>query len=461
MRIPATPPDFREVFRRQMKAVAAGGPGELNVLAARAAKASPIDGKGRYLHWEDFRFRPTPDGIDPALWWSLVRRAREARASALPLTDKRGAAFFFVPTDTIARALHEIDSQTRGGVRLDTIVPSDMEAKSFLITSLIEEPFNSSVLEGAVATRERAKKIIRENREPKTLGERMIVNNYRAIEFIKRQKDEALTPALVCELHRLTTAGTLENPAMTGVLRRPQDNINVEDVITGDILHAPPPAQTLPARLDALCEFANSDDEEGPFIHPILRAVMLHFMLAYDHPFVDGNGRTARALYYWAVVRYGYWLLEYVSISKAINEAPTRYGMAFLETETDEGDLTYFINHQLDMILTGIKSLYAFIDKKKAEVETLQKVLSDGRLRASFNHRQLALLNEAARASSRIFTIEEHRKAHGVSYLTARKDLEGLAAANFLEKRKQGVASLYRPAKGLAGKLAQISGGGA
>ncbi len=56
-------------------------------------------------------------------------------------------------------------------------------------------------------------------------------------------------------------------------------------------------------------------DKADFFIHPVIRAILLHFMLAYDHPFVDGTGRTARALFYWSMAHQGYWLMDFISIT--------------------------------------------------------------------------------------------------------------------------------------------------
>jgi Fic family protein len=51
------------------------------------------------------------------------------------------------------------------------------------------------------------------------------------------------------------------------------------------------------------------------FIHPVVRAIILHFMIGCGHLFVDGNGRTARALFYWSVLHQKYRLMEFISIS--------------------------------------------------------------------------------------------------------------------------------------------------
>src|SRR5207302_11428896 len=118
----------------------------------------------------------------------------------------------------------------------------------------------------------------------------------------------------------------------------------------GALLHQPPPAEQLPKRLVTMCRFANSELGGAGFVHPVIRAILLHFWLGYDHPFEDGNGRTARALFYWYMRTHGYWLVEYLSISRILQNAPAKYTRAFLLTETDERDATYFIVYQLEVL---------------------------------------------------------------------------------------------------------------
>jgi Fic family protein len=106
----------------------------------------------------------------------------------------------------------------------------------------------------------------------------------------------------------------------------------------GKPIHKPPPAEQLPERMQLLCDFANESDNGERFVHPVIRAILLHFWLAYDHPFEDGNGRTARILFFWLMRIRGYWLAEYLPISRFIRKAPANSARAFMETETDEGD---------------------------------------------------------------------------------------------------------------------------
>ncbi|HEY5741239.1 MAG TPA: Fic family protein, partial [Terrimicrobiaceae bacterium] len=67
-------------------------------------------------------------------------------------------------------------------------------------------------------------------------------------------------------------------------------------MIFGQVYHDPPPPEELETRMVAMCAFANGETP-GFFVHPAVRAIILRFWLTYDHPFVYGNGRTARALF--------------------------------------------------------------------------------------------------------------------------------------------------------------------
>jgi Fic family protein len=235
------------------------------------------------------------------------------------------------------------------------------------------------------------------------------------------------------------TAETLENSDAAGRLRRPDEPVYVQNELTGEIFHTPPSAEELPARVEEMCRFANGDSPKH-FVHPAIRAILLHFWLAYDHPFVDGNGRTARCLFYWAMIRHQYWLFEYISISEILLKAPAKYALAFLYAETDGNDLTYFILHQAKVISRAIERLHEYIDTKIQELTSVEAVLKSG---AGLNYRQEALIAHALRNPGARYTIEAHRNSHNIAYETARGDLVALANIGWLEMRKAGKAFLF------------------
>ncbi len=434
MKIPPTPPDFDATFSKVFK----------DSKKMRLFLSEHKDGltHGPYEHWDKIRFKPAPEGLTAEEAWAAIKFKRMAAKRELPFADTQARTFFYTQISDFQRALHEIDSNARGLIGMPGSAATSANRDVYLQKSLVEEPFSSSVLEGAATTREVARKMIEEGRKPKTVGERMVLNNYQAMSFIREHRHEALTPARIMELHRILTLDTLEKPEKVGVLRSADDDVRVVESMTGETLHTPPHADQLPGRLQALCDFANEPDAgKAAFLHPVIRAIVLHFMLAYDHPFWDGNGRCARALFYWCVLKHDYWLLEYVSISAVIMRAPTQYGMAFLHCETDDADLTYFIAHQLKVIEQSLTDLQEYLVAKTRELNELGKAL--GRLENLLNRRQLGIVQGALKSPAARFEIQSHADTHSVSYLTARADLESLVRLRLLKKTKTGVKSVF------------------
>ncbi len=189
----------------------------------------------------------------------------------------------------------------------------------------------------------------------------------------------------------------------------------------------------------------------GPaFIHPVIRAMVLHFWLAYDHPFVDGNGRTARALFYWSMLRSGYWLFEFVSISNIILRGPAKYERAFLETETDDNDLTYFLLYHARVLERAVEEMYAYSRRKMHEVRSI----SDGlRGMDGLNSRQRSLIIDAVKCPGESITVDSHRRMSGVVTQTARADLMDLVARGLMRMEKVGRAFEFRPVPDLEERL--------
>ena len=421
-------------------------------IAALLTQPQPALPEGRYLHWDELRHRTPPAGVNHEQWWWGIKMARLAQSQMLPLKDKAGSPFQYAMPAPVVQALHIIDRDAAGQILMDSPVANPEDRDRYLVSSLIEESITSSQLEGASTTRRVAEDMLRAGRRPRNLSEHMIFNNYQAMRHIRAIRNEPLTPALVLELHRMLAADTLDDPQDAGRLRR-NDDIHVVDPRDGRLLHIPPAASQLPERLETLCAFANGKEEDVPYVHPVLRAILLHFMLGYDHPFVDGNGRTARALFYWAMARQGYWLVEYLSISSVLRRAPGQYARAYLHTETDTGDTTYFLLHQLDAIRQAVDALKAYLAEKSRQMRATEKRLESADLRGHFNHRQLALLGHALKHADAIYTVESHRASHDIAYATARGDLLRLADLGLLHAHRQGKRFVFAVPEELDARL--------
>ncbi len=415
--------------------------------------AGPLDDKGRYLHWDKVQHLQPPEGMTNELWWARMKLARQAESKQVPLYDKLGKPFHYVKISQLEEALHWIERNAAGSISGSPIATDPGIKRTYLIRSLIEESINSSQLEGANTTRQVAKEMIRTERPPKDKSEQMILNNYHAMSFIRKMQDEELTPSMILELHRIVSNGTLDDPTKAGKLRSQSDQIYIEGV-PGEVVHEPPPAHELQERLERLCDFANGQSSKE-FVNPIIRAIILHFMLGYDHPFVDGNGRTARALFYWSVAKSGYWLLEYVTVSKILKSAPAKYAEAFLLTETDGNDLTYFLLHQVDVIQKSTEAFYIYLREKLSEIQAAEALLSSGgRLQSELNFRQLTLLKHALKHPGSTYTIKGHQNSNGVTYQTARDDLLKLSdKLGFLNQFKSGRTYVFVSPEDLESRL--------
>jgi Fic family protein len=398
------------------------------------------DKKGRYLYWDQFRWR-VDKGDNPLIAWWATKFARVTDIKNISYVDKYGKNFSFCTPDTLQAKLHRITQFSAEG-----LAPVNSIKSNYLISSLImEEAISSSQLEGASTTRRVAKDMLISSRKPKTEDEQMIVNNYLLMREVKRTKNEELTIDMILEFHRIATRGTKQNGVIPGELR--EDNeIVITDGMDGNIVHQPPCYTELIDRLRTICDFANTDHsgEDGSiFIHPVVKAIILHFMIGYEHPFPDGNGRTARAMFYWFILKSKYDYFEYISISKLLKEAPVKYGKSFLYTEMDDNDLTYFIYYQIDIILRAINELLEYLQNKSKEFEEMTTLLQKSSIGDKLNFIQKDTIKKAIKNPGRIFTALEIAADYNISANTARKYLNEMAKLKLLVPYKDGRTISY------------------
>lgn len=398
-----------------------------------------------YRPWEHyFRAEPVPEGLTREAWWYAVRTARASTARPTPFVMKDGTRLTFNLPDRFLRLNEEITAQARGQVELPGEVATQGMRDRYLINSLYEEAITSSQMEGASTTRRDAKKMLREKKDPRDRSERMILNNFLALEYVRDHLGEELTPEFICGVHRIVTDGTLDEAEDAGRLQRQgEERIRIYGSEGDDqLLHVPPPAEELPERLKRLCDFANGVGEyASQYVPPLARALIVHFMMGYDHYFVDGNGRTARVIAQWVMLREGFFLMDFVPVSRLLRQAPAQYARSFLEVEQDEGDLTYFLIWHAHIILRGIRELHDYLARKSKEMEQVKHLL---RL-TDLNNRQIGVIEEALKDSAITVTAASHADKYRVTPQTAHADLRGLEDGGYLMRTKRGRSFEWYP----------------
>lgn len=406
----------------------------------------------RYLPWDRLRYKTPPAGLTHEQWWVALVLKRRQQSRPLELRDKNGHPFSFVLTDEILRMSEEVARRAGASYSAQSQELKNADKVRYIVRSLMEESITSSQLEGASTSRRVAVEMLESGRKPISKSEIMIVNNYRGMQWVKENAEVSISPENVKELHRILTEDTLENPSDAGRLETPDhDRVAIWDNVSGEKLHAPPAAELLPQRLEELCNFANDDGSEGTYIPPVVRAIIVHFMFGYDHYFVDGNGRTARTMFYWIMLASDYWLCEYITISKPLRQAPSEYSRAYIYCEDEESDLTYFIHYQLGILLRALDELDEFVKYKQTQSREVSTVLSDPNTDLSF--RQTDILRRLADEDLESVSATTFARRYRVSDQTARNDLRELELQGFLTKHKKGRAHIWRASPALINKI--------
>ena len=374
-----------------------------------------------YEYWDKAKYKKLPEGFTPQMLWANVKASR--LRSMIPVWNKY--SINLCVTSQMQRLCHEFDMKFGSFWEVEGDTQSS-EKKYYLSSSLMEEAIYSSKMEGASTTRIVAKDMLRKKKSPQNKSQQMIVNNYNTIQYIVEHKDEPLTEELLLTIHRLMTVKTLDNPEDAGRFRT-NDKVVVADMVEGDIIYTPPSFQEIPEFVESLCDFFNNDNPRT-FIHPIIRGIIVHFMLAFMHPFVDGNGRTARALFYWYMLKEGYKLTEYMSISRVIAKSKSNYEKAFRYVENDGNDMGYFVAYNLGALEISFQQLRDYIQRKQREKSAANSFMMAGNI----NQRQALVLQRLNEEPETIFTVKDVQEQFSVSSMTARKDLSDLVKQGYM-----------------------------
>lgn len=368
-----------------------------------------------YEYWDTVKYKPCPEGCSPQMLWTYVKASRIK--NRIPVWNQYGIVLSI--TNQMQRMCHEFDMNFGGSWGASDVLPNEHQER-YLVSSLMEEAIFSSQMEGASTTRRVAKEMLRKKMTPRGKSQQMIANNYQTIQFVVRNQDKPLTVDLLQHIHRLMTEKTLDDPEDAGRFRT-NDDVVVENGITHEIVHRPPTYSDIPLFVKDLCDFFNAE-KPTVFIHPILRGIIIHFMVAYMHPFVDGNGRTARALFYWYMLKQGYWLMEYLSISRVIANLKKSYEKSFLYSEADANDIGYFAAFNLRVLERSFKQLQAYLKRKQEEKKMANAFLQLG----GINDRQALIVKMFVDNPKEVITVKDIQSKFLVSATTAKGDIMGL-----------------------------------
>jgi Fic family protein len=407
---------------------------ELNSLVKKAER--------EYAYWDTFKHYQIPKSFTQEEVWAYLKFVRMSNRDFCPIKTTDGKPFTYTITRTMYEQLSKIDKNTSGFLWSELQKPTAIEKNQLIISSLTEEAIASSQIEGANTSRKIAKEMLLSSRKARNKDEQMIINNYQVMQRLQEWKGLNLSLDMLIEIQKNITQNTLEEAKDEGRFREDTDNIAVINRVTGEVVFDPPPKEFVAAELKRLINYANNDKIEEDFVHPVIKASILHFWLAYLHPFVDGNGRTARAIFYWYLLKSDYWMFQYLSVSRIIKKSKKQYDNAFLYSENDDSDATYFLSYKLKTILNAIADLKVHY-KEKIEKDKLLSDLADKL--GDFNERQMSLLQYFNNNKDQRIDVKTHQNKYRVAYETARADLTYLVKKNLLSQIKMKNKYIFVP----------------
>ena len=255
------------------------------------------------------------------------------------------------------------------------LVPA-WEAK-FRSDAIVRSAYHGTHLEGNGLNYTEADKVIS---GAKIVGrERDIqeVLNYRnVLKFIQDTKEKEITEEIIKKIHEITVHRILPENSI-GTYRKQQ--VVVKNSQTGEVTFRPPPPVEVPFLIVDFLTWVNLSNAD--IIHSAIKAAIVHYELVRIHPFLDGNGRVARATATLVLFQEGYDVKRFFSLEEHYDREPLHYYDALQRVEKDKGDLTNWIEYfceGLSIELTRIK-------------EKVKSISTDLKIKKSLGGQQVAL----------------------------------------------------------------------
>ncbi len=389
----------------------------------------------KYLHWDKVKYFDLPPEVRPIDFWAFVKRARKTvfNPRVSQVKGEEGNYFQWLMLDKYHQWVSEFD-KTLAGSFSPLQQADDYKQRIRKVKWTMEESIASAQLEGAHTTRQSAKEMLQRSKKPHNNSEQMIVNSYKTMLALENEfKSVKLDKTVLFQLHEMLVKDTDIKKDAIGRFRNDKENIMVIDDKDGTIYHIPPSEKFVTSEVECLIAYANDEVSDLRFTHPIIKAIIIHFWVGYLHPFFDGNGRLARALFHWYLLKQGYWAISVLPISVMIKKSPAQYGMAYVYSEQDDFDLTYFIDYSMRKLKQAKEHLDKYIMNQKIREKPFQEMAKS---QNDFNNRQIQFIIYLLKNKNAYTTIKTHSILYQVGRVTARRDLTRLKDMGYLYSKK-------------------------
>lgn len=379
------------------------------------------DLNNNYIHWDKFRDMQLPEPENRMDIWAKVLAEREQGFYRRLSFSSFNIKWWI--SNSLEAQLHKLDIGLAGGRDLQVLLqPKHIHRHK--TNALLDESIASAQLAGVAVSKKAAKEMLLKKRAPQDVNEQVCVNIYRALQLAYAKKEENLSMDLLLQLHQTLTRDTIKFKGIGQYRTNNKTDLSAIDVSAG---YKPVDVVYIPSIVEQLIELYNNDTVPY-FIHPLVKACLIHYVITTARPFKDGNGRIARLLAQMYLLKKAYWVAEFMSVSNVVSKFRQQYHRTFSQAQTDDNNAGYFIQFYIQSIQMAFKSLRDFalrINKEKVE-KPEQKI-------PGYNERQTTVLQWLKEDGAKVVTIRELRSVYGVSKETARTDLTALVEKGWIK----------------------------
>jgi len=283
--------------------------------------------------------------------------------------------------------------------------------------ALVLETHYSTHIEGTQLTLEQSTKILAGKKVAgiRQVDKKELLNYKEAMEFVSKYlgNGDPITEGLIREIHKILVKGVRGEKAEPGSYRKKQNY--VVNSLTGEIVYTPPPAIEVPSLMREFIEWINTPKD----LSPVIVAGISQFQFVHIHPFLDGNGRTARLLSTLILYKSGYDFKRLFTISEYYDKNRPAYYKAIQSVRENNMNMTQW----LEYFTEGLKSQMLEI-QEKGKMVIKEDVLKNKAKDLRLNEQQRKVLTYLLR--NRRISVNSYQEKFSVIRRTAQRDLKKL-----------------------------------
>ncbi len=239
-----------------------------------------------------------------------------------------------------------------------------------------------------------------------------------------------ITEKLLIDMNREITKNVSVDTSYVGKYR--DVDINVTDIDTDKVRFIPPSNMHVPRLMDDLISWINNSNE----ISPILVAGIVHYEFLRIHPFIEGNGKTAKALTTLILYTRGYEIKKYVTLDECYNNDIKAY-LSALETADKTFDLTHWLEYFTKSFLISVNSVKADVLK----LLTISPSPNELDKQLILKDNQIKIINYLQEYGK--ITNKETKQLLGISSQASHNNLKKLQKMKIITRKGSGRSTFY------------------